>query len=86
MLSLQLKDGEYLTIGEDIVIRVFTNATIRLSVEAPKDMVILRGEVRERGGGERPPCLQFPQPAKTKRRALPPAGAAAPQKHSVSSG
>lgn len=57
MLSLQLKDGEYLTIGEDIVIQVFTNSAIRVAVKAPKDMAILRGEVRERGGEACPQCL-----------------------------
>jgi len=57
MLSLYLKDGEYLTIGDEIVVQVFTNSTIRLSVKAPKDMTILRGEVLERTGGERPECV-----------------------------
>lgn len=57
MLSLQLRDGEYLTIGEDIVIQVFTNSTIHVLVQAPKDMTILRGEVLERNGEERPACL-----------------------------
>lgn len=57
MLFLQLKDGEYLTIGKDIVIQVFTNSTIRVSVKAPKNMPILRGEVLERNGEGRPDCL-----------------------------
>ena len=57
MLSLNLKDGEYLTIGEDIVIQVFTNSTIRVSVQAPKDLTVLRGEVLERNGEKRPDCL-----------------------------
>lgn len=57
MLSLQLKDGEYLTIGDDIVIRVFTNSAIKMSVQAPKHMAILRGEVLERNGENRPACL-----------------------------
>ena len=57
MLSLQLKDGEYLTIGEDIVIQVFTNSTIRVAVQAPRNMTVLRGEVLERNGEERPECL-----------------------------
>ena len=57
MLSLYLKDGEYLTIGDEIVVQVFTNSTIRLSVKAPKDMTILRGEVLERTGEARPACL-----------------------------
>ena len=67
MLSLQLKDGEYLTIGEDIVIQVFTNSTIKVSVQAPKDMTILRGEVLERNGEDRPDCLYDPPPAKMKK-------------------
>ena len=68
MLSLQLKDGEYLTIGEDIVIRVFTNSTIKVSVQAPKHMTILRGEVRERNGEDRPACLYDLTPAKAKKQ------------------
>ena len=58
MLSLQLKDGEYLTIGEDIVIQVFTTSAIRMSVQALKELPILRGEVRERSGKEQPACLR----------------------------
>ena len=67
MLALNLKDGEYLTIGEDIVIQVFTSSTIRVSVNAPKDKTILRGEVLERIGEERPGCLLDPG-AKRKNR------------------
>jgi len=57
MLSLQLKDGEYLTIGEDIVIRVSCNGGAKLSVQAPREMTILRGELLERGGAKRPDIL-----------------------------
>ena len=57
MLSLQLKDGEYLTIGKDIVIQVFTGCTTQVLVQAPRDMTILRGEVLERNGEGRPACL-----------------------------
>ena len=60
MLSLQLNDGEYLTIGEDIVIQVFTNSTIKVSVQAPRDKAILRG-------GDRPHCLYDQQSAKVKK-------------------
>jgi len=67
MLSLQLKSGDYVTIGEDIVIQVFTNSTIKMSVQAPKDMTILRGDVRERNGGERPVCLFEPSSAKVRK-------------------
>ena len=68
MLFLQLKDGEYLTIGEDIVIQVFTDSTIRVSVQAPKDLTILRGEVLERGGEERPTCLVDPKKGKRAKK------------------
>lgn len=50
MLSLQLKSGEYLTIGDDIVVQVFEQpgASFLVSVKAPREVPILRGEVRER--------------------------------------
>ena len=64
MLSLNLKDGEYLTIGEDIVIQVFTNSTIKLAIQAPKEMTVLRGEVLERNGEERPDCVYDPKSVK----------------------
>ena len=67
MLSLQLNDGEYLTIGEDIVIQVLTNSTIKVSVQAPRDKAILRGEVLERNGGDRPHCLYDQQSVKVKK-------------------
>lgn len=59
MLFLQLKSGEYLTIGEDIAIQVFQDSgnRIRVGVNAPKDFTILRGEVLERTGAERPEGL-----------------------------
>ena len=66
MLSLQLKDGEYFTIGDDIVIQVFTNSTIKVSVQAPRDMAILRGEVLERNGGEPPKGLLCSRAEKVK--------------------
>ena len=67
MLSLQLKDGEYLTIGDDIVIQAFTNSTVRVAVQTPKDMTVLRGEVLERNGEERPNCLYDQSPEKMKK-------------------
>lgn len=57
MLSLQLNSGEYLTIGEDIVVQVFGGTAAKVAVQAPRDVTILRGEVWERNGGERPHCL-----------------------------
>ena len=57
MLSLNLKDGEYLTIGEDIVIQVFANSTIKLAIQAPRELPIVRGVVLERNGDQRPDCV-----------------------------
>ncbi len=60
MLFLQLKSGEYLTIGEDIAVQVFRESgnRIRVGVDAPRDFAVLRGEVRERNGEDRPEGLK----------------------------
>ncbi len=59
MLFLQMKPGEYLTIGEEIAVQVFQGpgTKIRVAVKAPKDVAVLRGEVRERNGAARPEGL-----------------------------
>lgn len=62
MLSLQLKSGEYLTIGDDIVVQVFEQGgAIRVAVKAPRKLPILRSEVHERDG-ERPDGLLRQRP------------------------
>ena len=65
MLFLQLKEGEYVTIGEDIVVQVFPDSAsmTRLAIKAPRELTILRGEVRERNGAERPEGLVGPMAA-----------------------
>jgi len=70
MLSLQLKSGEYITIGEDIAVQVFkqSGSTFRLEVKAPRELTILRGALRERGGGEPPDGLLDFQPVTPSRR------------------
>ena len=75
MLFLQLKEGEYVTIGEDIVVQVFpdSGSMTRLAIKAPRELTILRGEVRERSGAKRPEGLVGPM-------------AAPPQSKSISSG
>lgn len=61
MLCLQLKDGEYLTIGDDIAVQVFRGPgnQIRVAVNAPRELTVLRGEVLERTG-KRPKGLVGP--------------------------
>ena len=71
MLSLQLKSGDYLTIGEDVVLQVFKEAGshFRVSVKAPREIPILRGAVREREGEARQEGLrESPAPSPSSRR------------------
>ncbi|MCI8916341.1 MAG: carbon storage regulator [Oscillospiraceae bacterium] len=67
MLFLQLKDKEYLTIGDDIVIQVFTNSAVRVSVQAPRELTVLRGEVLERNGSQRPQAVFDKSPEQAKK-------------------
>ena len=59
MLCLNLTPGEYMTIGENVVIQLdrISGDRCKLMVEAPREILILRGEVLERTGGERPACV-----------------------------
>lgn len=61
MLRLRLKSGEYLTIGKDIAVQVFRRKgdCLEVAVEAPKDVIVLRGELYERDN-ERPGFLDKP--------------------------
>ena len=56
MLSLQMKSGDYVTIGENVVVQVFRDSgpQFRISIKAPKEIPIMRGAVLERAGQERP--------------------------------
>ena len=59
MLSLQLKTGDYMTIGEDVVVQLdnISGDRCKLMIQAPRDTAVLRGEVWERTGGQRPDCV-----------------------------
>lgn len=69
MLSLQLKSGEYITIGDDIVIQIFeqSGSTFRVAIKAPREVPILRGEVHERSG-DRPDGLHKRRPQSPSER------------------
>ena len=63
MLSLQLKSGEYITIGDEIAVQIFQDGpAFRVSVKAPREVPIVRGEVLERGGEKRPGGLHGQRP------------------------
>lgn len=59
MLCLLLAPGEYLTIGDNVVIQLdrMTGDRCKLAIEAPREIPVVRGEVLERNGGERPDCI-----------------------------
>lgn len=68
MLKLTLLPEEYLTISDDIVIQLKRVAGGRadVAVDAPREVPIVRGAVRERGGGARPACLTPPSGKKAR--------------------
>lgn len=49
MLVLGRKPGEYVRIGQDIVVKVIRSAEgdLRLAIDAPKSVNIIRGEIYE---------------------------------------
>jgi len=59
MLCLNLNQGDYITIGEDVVVQMDTisGSRCKLMIQAPREVPVLRGEVLERTGGQRPPCV-----------------------------
>ena len=68
MLSLQLKSGEYITIGDNIVVQVFqVGGQFRVAVDAPREVPIVRGEVRERSD-QRPDCIHQRKPKSPSQR------------------
>ena len=69
MLNLSLKPGDYFTVGDDTVIQMsrLTGDRVHLTVTAPKEVPILRGDVLERNGGARPECVQTPRQSYTRQ-------------------
>ena len=58
MLSLGRNPGEYLVINGNIVIQVVSvEGDLRLAIDAPKDISIVRGEIYEKGHPI-PQCLK----------------------------
>lgn len=59
MLTLRLKPGEYLVIGDEITVQVFEKkrSYLEVAVEAPRNMPVLRGEVYEKNN-QRPAFLR----------------------------
>ncbi len=69
MLSISLGPEEYVTIGDDIVVKVSRMAKGRcfLAIEADRTVPIVRGTVREREGAPPPECIAARPPRKRPR-------------------
>lgn len=69
MLCITMKRGEYFTVGGDTVILFdqFSGERAHLTIHAPREVAIVRGEVLERQGGQRPACLSNLPPRKKPR-------------------
>ena len=59
MLMLQLKTGDYMTIGKDVVVQLnnISGDRCKLMIQAPREVPVLRGDLLERAGAERPECV-----------------------------
>ena len=51
MLSLRLKTGEYLTIGDNITVQIYRQVgdSVEVAIKAPREIPVLRGKVAQRG-------------------------------------
>ena len=69
MLCITMKRGEYFTVGGDTVILFdqLSGERAHLTIHAPREVAIVRGEVLERQGGQRPACLSNLPPRKKPR-------------------
>ena len=65
MLVLGVRSGEYITIGQDIVIQVVKAGEVtRLAVQAPRECPVVRGKLVEASGGA-PDCIRKLRQKKT---------------------
>ena len=65
MLVLGVRSGEYITIGQDIVIQVVKAGEVtRLAVQAPRECPVVRGKLVESSGGA-PDCIRKLRQKKT---------------------
>lgn len=68
MLALTVREGEYITIGPNIVVQVLKAGDVfRVAIDAPRELAIERSKVRERKG-DAPSCIQRVRELKTPPR------------------
>ena len=59
MLALTVREGDYVTIGDDVVVQVLkTGDVFRIAIDAPRSMAIQRGKVHEELTGTVPDAIQ----------------------------
>lgn len=58
MLALTVRAGDYITIGDDVVIQILKVGDLcRVAIDAPREMAIERAKVREQKA-DAPECIQ----------------------------
>lgn len=59
MLKLSMTPGEYITVGDNVVIQLYRVEGKRsyIAIDAPKEVTVLRGAVSEREGAAPPKHL-----------------------------
>lgn len=64
MLCISLTAGDYFTLGDDTVVQMdrLNGERVHLTINAPREVPILRGQVLERNGGQRPACVMEKSP------------------------
>lgn len=64
MLCISMKPGDYFTVDNNTVVQFdrLTGERVHLTVHAPREIPILRGELLERKGGQRPDCVMEKSP------------------------
>ena len=72
MLSISLTPEQYVTIGEDIVVKVsrMEGGRCILAIEADRSIPIVRSTLRERAGTPPPKCIASQPPKKKFRPAF----------------
>ena len=69
MLCISMRAGDYFTVGQTTVVQFdrLTGDRAHLTINAPREVPILRGDVLERGGGQRPGCVLDTSPRAVKQ-------------------
>ena len=69
MLCISMRAGDYFTVGQTTVVQFdrLTGDRVHLTINAPREVPILRGDVLERGGGQRPGCVLDTSPRAVKQ-------------------